>query len=242
MAEFEKTRWADSGFSKNYREKADIYMPFRRRFVEVTKSLFSYFFKDRSEINVLDLGCGDGFFAEEFLNDFSDVNLTLSDGSGDMLLAARKRLNKWPNVKYIRASFQEAIEYDLLSGKFDFVYSSFAIHHLQLADKKRLYSKIYDVLNPGGCFVHNDVIAPMSDWIESWYLRLWREWIDQYPDKTASAGMDVIPEKYKESPDDFPDTLETHIDILKETGFKNVDCFLKYGIFALFGGFKPNND
>ena len=90
--------------------------------------------------------------------------------------------------------------------------------------------------------MHNDVIAPMSDWIESWYLRLWREWIDQYPDKTASAGMDVIPEKYKESPDDFPDTLETHLDILKETGFKNVDCFLKYGIFALFGGFKPNND
>jgi len=54
--------------------------------------------------------------------------------------------------------------------------------------------------------------------------------------------MGVIPEKYKESPDDFPDYLETHLDILRETGFIDMDCFFKYGIFALFEGFKLNND
>lgn len=51
--------------------------------------------------------------------------------------------------------------------------------------------------------------------------------------------MEVIPEKYKESPDDFPDTLDTHLEILKKSGFTDVDCFFKYGIFSLFGGFKP---
>jgi len=45
-------------------------------------------------------------------------------------------------------------------------------------------------------------------------------------------------EKYKESPDDFPDPLKTHLELLKKIGFKDVDCHLKYGIFALFGGFK----
>ncbi|MGD9160030.1 MAG: class I SAM-dependent methyltransferase [Desulfobacteraceae bacterium] len=242
MAEFEKTRWADSEFSKLYRDGADIYIPFRRRFVEVTKSLYSFFFKDRSELRVLDLGCGDGFFAEEFLKEFTPAGFTLSDGSGDMLTAARKRLKEQANVEYIQASFQNIIESDILSGDFDFIYSSFAIHHLPLSDKKRLYSKIYKILNPRGCFVHNDVIEPFSDRVENWYLMLWREWIDQFPDKNASYGMEVIPEKYKESPDDFPDSLETHLDILKKTGFKDVDCFFKYGIFALFGGFKLNSD
>ena len=241
MAEFEKTRWADSDFSKMYREGADIYMPFRRRFIEVTKSIFSYFLKDRSEIKALDLGCGDGFFAEELLKSFSTVNITLSDGSDDMLKAAQKRLKGRSNVEYLKGSFQNIIDSNILKGHFDFIYSSFAIHHLPLADKKRLYSKIYNMLTPGGCFVHNDVVAPLSARIENWYLRLWREWIDQFPDKTVSAGMDAIPEKYKESPDDFPDSLETHLDILRKTGFIDVDCFLKYGIFALFGGFKLKN-
>ena len=151
-------------------------------------------------------------------------------------------MKKQTNVEYIQASFQTVIESDILTGGFDFIYSSFAIHHLQLSDKKRLYSKVYKILNPGGCFIHNDVIAPLSDRVESWYLVLWREWIDQFPDKDLSKGMEVIPEKYKESPDDFPDSLETHLDILRETGFKDVDCFFKYGIFALFGGFKLNDD
>jgi len=242
MAEFEKTRWADSEFSRSYRDKADIFMPFRRRFVEVTKSIFSFFLIDRPELNVLDLGCGDGFFAEELLKSFSHVNFALCDGSGDMLQAARERLKDKPDVEYIQASFQDVIDTDIVTRKFDFIYSSFAIHHLQLSEKKCLYSKIYNTLNHGGCFVHNDVISPLSARVESWYLSLWREWIDQFPDKIESAGMEVIPEKYKESPDDFPDSLETHLDVLRETGFTDVDCFFKYGIFALFGGFKLNND
>lgn len=242
MAEFEKTRWADDEFSRKYRDGADIYMPFRRRFIDVTKSLYSFVFKGRADIRLLDIGCGDGFFAEELLKDFSPATVTLSDGSPDMLKAAQEKLKDRPNVEYLQASFQKIIEYDLFTGNFDFIYSSYAIHHLQLADKKRLYSKIYNLLNPGGCFVHNDVIAPLSARVEKWYLTLWRDWIDQFPDNNASAGMEVIPEKYKESPDDFPDSLETHLEILRETGFTDVDCFFKYGIFALFGGFKSPND
>ena len=242
MAEFEKTRWADKDFSRLYREAADIYMPFRRRFIDVTKSLYSFFYKDRSDISVLDLGCGDGFFTEELLKDFSPATVTLSDGSSDMLKAARERLKDRSNVEYLQTSFQDIIDSDTLIGNFDFIYSSFAIHHLNLPDKKRLYSKIYNILNPGGCFIHNDVVAPQSDMVETWYLRLWREWIDEFPDKKLSQGMEVIPEKYKESPDDFPDSLKTHLELLRETGFTDVDCFFKYGIFALFGGFKLTND
>lgn len=238
MAEFEKTRWADNEFSRKYRDGADIYIPFRWRFIEITKSLYSFIFKNRKDITVLDLGCGDGFFAEELLKSFSPVAITLSDGSADMLQAARKRLNDRPGIKYIRASFQDIINAEKLTGDFDFIYSSFAIHHLSLSDKRLLYAKCYSILKPEGCLVHNDVIAPLSGRIETWYLRLWREWIDQYPDKEASAGMEVIPEKYKESHDDFPDALETHLDMLRKTGFTDVDCFFKYGIFALFGGFK----
>ncbi len=40
----------------------------------------------------------------------------------------------------------------------------------------------------------------------------------------------------KVNPDNIPDTLESQLEALKDIGFNNVDCFYKYGIFALFGG------
>ena len=43
MAQFEESRWADSEFSQNFRDEADVYLPFRRQFIEVTKSLYEYF-------------------------------------------------------------------------------------------------------------------------------------------------------------------------------------------------------
>ncbi|NOY65253.1 MAG: class I SAM-dependent methyltransferase, partial [Nitrospirae bacterium] len=31
-------------------------------------------------------------------------------------------------------------------------------------------------------------------------------------------------------------TLEAQLDALRETGFKEVDCYYKYGVFAIYGG------
>jgi tRNA (cmo5U34)-methyltransferase len=45
-----------------------------------------------------------------------------------------------------------------------------------------------------------------------------------------------IPDQYKGNPDNMPDTLEAQLEMLKQIGFNNVDCYHKYGIFSLFGG------
>ncbi len=53
MSKFEESRWTNSKFSQNYIDKANIYLPFRREFIEITKSLYAYFFDAKSENNVL---------------------------------------------------------------------------------------------------------------------------------------------------------------------------------------------
>ena len=35
-----------------------------------------------------------------------------------------------------------------------------------------------------------------------------------------------------------PDTLEAQLNVLKGTGFLDVDCYYKHGMFAVFGGRK----
>ena len=47
-----------------------------------------------------------------------------------------------------------------------------------------------------------------------------------------------LPNQYKNNPDNMPDTLENQLKSLESAGFKNVDCYYKFGIFSIFGGEK----
>ena len=238
MSKFEKSRWADSEFSQNFRDEADVYLPFRQQFIEVTKSLYECFIDTNCEAKILDLGCGDGLFIQELLKSFSPVNVTLVDGSAEMLEAAQNRLGNNSKISFMKASFQDILAGESLNENFDFIYSSLASHHLPFEDKRHLYAYIHKLLSPDGCFVHYDVVVPPSGKIEKWYLSLWRQWIKEHSDKEMREKLLGIPEQYKGNPDNLPDTLESQLEVLEEIGFKEVDCFFKYGIFSLFGGFK----
>ena len=237
MSEFEKSQWADSQFSYNYRDEADIYLPFRGLFFQITISLYSKFVSKRPNVKILDIGCGDGLFIQELLKSNSPASVTLIDGSSEMLEAAKVRLGNDEKLDFINASFQDLLTGDLLNDQFDFIYSSLAIHHLTFDEKKRLYYYIYNILSPNGCFANYDIILPSTEKLEQLYLKLWKEWIKGHPLK-KNEEMEKIPELSKDNPDDIPDTLESQMDILKEIGFKSVDCYFKYSVFSLFGGFK----
>ena len=76
--------------------------------------------------------------------------------------------------------------------------------------KKALFNYIFSHLDNGGYFVNIEVILPPTAALDGWYLNLWREWIIEK--QTA----------------------------LNDAGFKDVDCYYKYGIFAIYGGRRPD--
>jgi tRNA (cmo5U34)-methyltransferase len=238
MSKFEETKWADRQFSRSYRDDADIYIPFRYQCIEITKSFYKHFVSENAEARILDLGCGDGLFIQELLKSFAPAKVMLVDGSAAMLEAAKERLGNDETLYFAQASFQELLSNDPLNESYDFVYSSFAIHHLPFKEKKELYAYIHKRLSPGGCFVNYDVVCPPFDELESWYFSLWRQWIEVYPAEERREELLGTPEKYKGDPENMPDTLESQLETLKNVGFNNVDCYFKYGIFCLFGGTK----
>ncbi len=238
MSAFEETKWAVRQYSRSYRDDADIYIPFRNQCIEIKKSLYEHFISQNAEARILDLGCGDGLFIQELLKSFIPAMVQLVDGSAEMLDAARERLGNRGTLNFTRASFQELLTNDPLIDTFDFVCSSFAIHHLPFKEKKELYAYVHKRLSPGGCFVHNDVVSPPFDELEKWYFSLWRQWIEEHPAKERREQLLDTPEKYKGDPENMPDTLESQLEALRNVGFTNVDCYFKYGIFCLFGGSK----
>jgi tRNA (cmo5U34)-methyltransferase len=238
MTQFQTSRWAENEFSQSYRDAANIFLPFRSQFIEITKSFFEHFISQNAQAKVLDLGCGYGLFIQELLKSFTPAKVRLVDGSNEMLDAAKERLGKQTNLFFTQASFQELLSNDPLNENFDFIYSSLAIHHLPFEEKQKLYSYIYNHLSIGGYFVHYDVVVPPSEKLERYYLSIWRQWIKEHPAIEKRKELIGIPEEYKDNKDNVPDTLDSQLRAMKEIGFKDVDCFFKCGIFSLFGGFK----
>ena len=236
MSDFDSSQWAESEFSEEYRKHANDYLPDRFKLIEIVKSFFRHFIGEVDAPRVLDLGCGDGLVVHELLKSDDRIRATLVDGFSEMLESAKKRLADFDTVQFVQVTFQDLLKDDPLQSNFDFILSSFAIHHLEMEKKKALYKYIYHHLNPDGFFLNIDVVrAPHQD-LEEWYLSLWREWISANVDSSKKPDLLSIPQQYKDNPDNFPDTLSLQLEALQEIGFKNVDCFYKYGIFTIFGG------
>lgn len=143
MDTFNQSAWAQDKFSRNFLEKADIYIQERRKMIDSMSSLFSFYFKQRKDIHTLDIGCGDGVLTEELLRKDTNIIATLVDGSSTMLQKAKERLKAYSGTHFIHASFQELLTDTTPLGHFDFCVSSFAIHHLDMKEKKILFRYIY---------------------------------------------------------------------------------------------------
>ena len=238
MAEFNRTRWADNEFAKEYRDNADIFIVERQRMSGIMASFYRYFIAGKSKTELLDLGCGDGILTERILENNGNVSATLIDASDDMLAKAGERLKDYQDIDYIRASFQEVMGEDIIGRSYDFIVSSLAIHHLTTDEKRQFLNKIHSHLHAGGYFLNIDVILPPTDTLEQWYLQLWNEWMEE---RKSLLGIDRdlfsdVTRRYKAYDENKPDTLEIQLNALRDIGFAEVDCFYKYGVFAVYGG------
>jgi len=105
---------------------------------------------------ILDLGSGTGETARRVLEKHPRARVVLVDASAKMLEAARLAL---PEDR-IEEIVVRPLEDPLPDGPFDLVVSALAIHHLESAEKRLLFRRIAEALEPGGRFVLADVIIP----------------------------------------------------------------------------------
>ncbi len=224
-----------------YLNSNDVILIERKRTIKLLMDIFQYHFENRENLMFLDLGCGDGVISKILARKYPNNQFELLDGSEIMLNKAKKELQAG-NFIFLFRTFEDYIAEDSDELKYDFIYSSMAIHHLDILNKNRLYSKIFRVLKSGGLFLNIDVVLPPSEKSEKWQFRMWRDWMNE----TLSANNrrdeigthDNLPENYKNKPENKPGGLFDQLEALRQTGFRDADCFYKYGIFALFGGTK----
>jgi tRNA (cmo5U34)-methyltransferase len=237
MSKFDQTNWVQPDYSRGYREAADHFIPERRLLMRIAASCYKYYFAAEGRRRVLDLGCGDGILAESLYRQDPAMHLTLSDGSRDMLEAAKKRLADAPDAVFQQATFQDILAGTFRPLPFDFIGSAFAIHHLELPEKRALFQSLAGLMNPGGCFLNIDVTT--AEPYTAWYFRLWQEWIlDHIQETGGDPALLDVPFSAKDKDENHYDPLEDQLAGLREAGLTDVACHFRFGLFAVYGGRK----
>jgi tRNA (cmo5U34)-methyltransferase len=103
---------------------------------------------------ILELGTGTGETARRVLAAHPDARLVGVDASERMLAVARAAL---PAADLRVARLEDALP----PGPFDLVVSALCVHHLDGPGKADLFSRVADVLAPGGRVVVGDVVVPL---------------------------------------------------------------------------------
>ncbi len=167
---------------------------------------------------VLDLGAGTGMLSARVRAAFPDAELTLLDGSAEMLAQADVDATK----------VVQDLGDPLPPGPFCAVVSALAIHHLEDDGKRDLYARVRKELPPGGVFVNAEQVAGPTPALHAVY----EEWHER---EARAAGSDdaewngYLGRKVH----DRPASVEDQLAWLREAGFANADCLFKHHLFAV---------
>jgi tRNA (cmo5U34)-methyltransferase len=233
------TLWQDEACVAAWLKQRPIGLPQAELQAEVILRLLR---KERASLGAfLDVGCGDGRMAELALRAFPEARCVGVDGSEAMLSRGRERLAPWASQLDLRiANLEEDFWCSDLPGPFDAVLSGYAIHHVEDDRKRRIYEQLFDLLRPGGLFLHNEHVSSASPLGESLFEDVY---VDHFCRQSSDPAIDpaAVRRSFRERPDRPANRLaplETQLQWLREIGFTDVDCFWKYSELAIFAGWR----
>ncbi len=181
--------------------------------------------------SVLDIGAGTGLMSAFFHQKYGEASITLIDVSEDMLQRAKDRFEGEENISYQLLDFTEA---GFEEDEYDLVISGLAIHHLEHADKQKIFGKIYKALKPGGMFINVDQVQGETPEIDAIYKQAWINKVE------ASNGLSRAEKDaaYKRVQLDIMAPLNNQLNWLEVAGFKEVNNYYQYYNFVVFAGKK----
>jgi tRNA (cmo5U34)-methyltransferase len=176
-------------------------------------------------LEIVDLGAGSGLFTRHVQTVYPKARFTLVDASIEMLDLARKRFqHKAGSFTFVEQRLEDFGEPE----GFEVVISSLAIHHLEDADKRSLFKRIFTALRPGGVFINVDQIKAQPPFDQLY----WETWLDKV--RAAGASETKIQTSISRRREfDRDASLSDQLRWLQEAGFA-ADCIYKHYFVAVF--------
>lgn len=141
------------------------------------------------EKKILDIGVGTGLLTLLLYKKGSHIFGI--DFSEKMIAEARKKM---PNGRFYCHDFNQGIPQEMSHMKFDYIVSSYAIHHLKDEGKLKLIKELMGVLNGRGAIIFADIAFPSREAL----LKCKREHESEWDDSEAYIVADELMAVLKE--------------------------------------------
>jgi ubiquinone/menaquinone biosynthesis C-methylase UbiE len=173
--------------------------------------------------SILDLGAGTGLLTKYLYEKFPDAEYTLVDIAEQMLSVSKERFKGLNNFSFQIADYSQGLPI----GEFDLIASGLSIHHLDEAEKRKLYTMIWHKLPQGGCLLNLDQFNDSDSEINNAYNQLWYDHI-----QSSGLSEDEINNWHERKKLDKENSVGKTLQMIHEIGFKKVSCVYQYMKFA----------
>ena len=123
---------------------------------------------------VLDIGFGTGTLTTKLYE--NGCTVYGQDFSARMIELAREKM---PDAVLVHGDFSKGLDESLYAPRYDFIISTYALHHLDSAGKLPLIRELLDCLKPGGKLLVGDVAFRTQEDLDACRREAGEEWDDE---------------------------------------------------------------
>ena len=182
---------------------------------------------------LLDVGCGAGNYSLKILQRLPSLDVTLLDLSQPMLQRAQERVSAATRgrVCTVQADIREA---PLEEQQFDIIVAAAVLHHLRTEEQWRaVLAKLHRALKPAGTLWVFDLVQHAMPEVEHQMWNRYGHYLTAMKDESYRDHVFGYIEQ-----EDTPRPLLFQLELLRATGFREVDLLHKNTCFAAFGARK----
>jgi tRNA (cmo5U34)-methyltransferase len=235
--------WGSREFVQSWTAKGGWQAPIRQAQVAMVLRMIPH--PNDAAIRVLDIGAGYGALAAALLHERPTASAICLDASEAMLkLGEERNAGLKSRMRFVQGSLETPEWLAAVTGTFDAVISSRALHHFTANQRRRyIFQEVFSLVRSGGCFINADNVRAPTPSLTERYKKARDTYLDLFV-RQSSGGKTNLAEVKAAAPSTYHGPhdngyLDQELQWLKEAGFEDVDCFWKLGMTVVYGGFRP---
>lgn len=180
----------------------------------------------------LDTGCGSGNLVAKATKDFANTHFVLADPSEVMLSVAQEKFrnDKDVDVEFIKAGTQKL---NHSNESLDVITAIMSHHYFDIAMRRKATENCFRMLQEGGVYVTFESIRPQSEKGLQIGLERW----GQAQLRQGKTLQEVEKHISRYDVEFFPISIDSHLKLLKDSGFSTAEVFwvsvMQAGFYAI---------